>query len=253
MRQPRLFEFRMGERSPETLIVSRANEAAVALLKDWRSWPGGALALVGPAWSGKTHLAMAWALEADARAGQAGASPEAMAELFAEAGGRVWIDNAGDAGDEAGQRDAGQKDAGQKDAGQKDAGLWRLLDLARTRGGAVLLAARTPPAKWPVDVADLKSRLQALPCAHLGEPDEFLIEAVLHRVCREHFIELSQDAARYLAQRLPRTFAAAQSVAIALDAHVRRAARPVTAAEVKRALRLAGEQGQLAPELSEKS
>ena len=119
------------------------------------------------------------------------------------------------------------------------------------RAGAVLLVGRTPPSRWPVHVADLKSRLQALPVAQLGEPDEFLIEAVLRRICREHFIELSQDGARYLAQRLPRTYAAAQAVAAVLDAHVRRAARPVTAMEAKRALRLAQEQGLLASESSE--
>jgi chromosomal replication initiation ATPase DnaA len=221
----------MGERSPETLVVSRANEAAARLLKQWPNWPGGALALVGPAWSGKTHLAMAWALEAGAREGRAEAAPEEAAALFAEASGRIWIDKA--------------------DGARNEAGLWRLLDLARSKGGAVLLISRTPPPRWDIAVADLKSRLQALPIAQLGEPDEFLIEAVLRRICREHFIELSQDGARYLAQRLPRTYAAAQAVAAVLDAHVRRAARPVTAPEAKRALRLAQEQGLLGADDSE--
>jgi chromosomal replication initiation ATPase DnaA len=110
---------------------------------------------------------------------------------------------------------------------------------------------KTPPSRWPVAIPDLKSRLQALPAAQLGEPDEFLIEAILRRICREHFIELSQDGARYLALRLPRTYAAAQAVASVLDANVRRAARPVTAVEAKRALRLAQEQGLLSADDSE--
>jgi chromosomal replication initiation ATPase DnaA len=65
--QPRLFEFSMGERSPDTLVVADANRDAARLLTDWRAWPGGALALIGPKGSGKTHLALAWALEAGAR------------------------------------------------------------------------------------------------------------------------------------------------------------------------------------------
>ena len=71
MSQPRLFEFRMGERSPETLVVTDANRDAARLLTDWRLWPSGALALIGPRGSGKTHLALAWAVEASARGGPA--------------------------------------------------------------------------------------------------------------------------------------------------------------------------------------
>src|SRR5690606_23649180 len=67
MSQPRLFEFRMGERSPSTLVVTEANRDAAKLLTAWRSWPSGALALIGPKGAGKTHLALAWALEAGAR------------------------------------------------------------------------------------------------------------------------------------------------------------------------------------------
>ena len=67
MDQPRLFEFRMGERSPDTLVLAEANADAATLLTGWRNWPGGALALAGPPGSGKTHIALTWALEAGAR------------------------------------------------------------------------------------------------------------------------------------------------------------------------------------------
>lgn len=229
--QPRLFEFRMGERSPETLIVSQANEAAVRLLKTWPTWPGGALALIGPKGSGKTHLALAWALEAGARAVRADAPPEEAAALFHEAEGRVWVDDA--------------------DGARNEAGLWRLLDLARAKGGAALIVGTRPPAQWGAEIPDLRSRLQALPVAQLGEPDEMMMEAVLRRVCREQFIELSEDGARYLARRMPRTFAAVHAVAAALDENVRKAARPVSAAAAKRALQLAAERGAWSAEESD--
>jgi len=44
----------------EDFVVSAANAEAVRLLDAWPNWPGGVLALVGPAGSGKTHLAKAW-------------------------------------------------------------------------------------------------------------------------------------------------------------------------------------------------
>ncbi|HYD88368.1 MAG TPA: chromosomal replication initiator DnaA [Vitreimonas sp.] len=214
--QPRLFEFRMGERSPDTLVVSEANRDAAGLLTDWRSWPGGALALVGPRGAGKTHLALAWALEMGARQLAATLGPDEAAAVFHDAGGRLLIDDADRAPDEA--------------------MLWRVLDMARSQGGAVLLTGATAPAEWPVRLPDLRSRLAALPVARLKEPDEALMEVVLRRICREQFILLSDDAAQYLVRRLPRTFAAAQACAAALDAELVRGAKPVSLTSAKKAL-----------------
>src|SRR5688572_20845095 len=177
MRQQRLFEFRMGERSPDTLVVAEANRDAAKLLTDWKSWPGGALALVGPSGSGKTHLALAWALETGARQLSPTAAPGEAATAFRESAGRLVIDDAHGARDEA--------------------AFWRVLDLAASEAGAVLLVGETPPRNWDVALPDLRSRLAALPVARLKEPDEGLMGVVLRRICREHFIQLSDDAAEY--------------------------------------------------------
>ncbi|GAM99669.1 dnaA regulatory inactivator Hda [alpha proteobacterium U9-1i] len=206
----------MGERSPDTLVVAEANRDAARLLTGWRDWPGGALGLVGPKGAGKTHLALAWAMEVGARQLAANAAPDEGAALFDEAGGRLVIDDAD------GVRDEGM--------------FWRVLDLARSRGGAVLLVGAAPPSQWPVSIPDLRSRLAALPIARLGEPDEALLEVVLTRFCRENFIHLSDDAAKFLARRLPRTFAAARDLVGVIEADLAKPARPVTLPMAKRAL-----------------
>jgi chromosomal replication initiation ATPase DnaA len=216
MRQQRLFEFRMGERSPDTLVVAEANRDAARLLTEWMTWPGGALALVGPAGAGKTHLALAWALEVGARQVTPLAAPDDAAAIFRESGGRLFIDDAHL------ERDEGM--------------FWRVLDLARSQGGAVLLVGSAGPKDWSVTIPDLRSRLAALPVARLGEPDQALMEVVLRRICREQFIQLSDDAARYLAERLPRTFAAAHALAAALDADLVKGAKPVALGAARRAL-----------------
>jgi len=214
--QPRLFEFRMGDHSPDKLVVAEANRDAAKLLTDWRAWPHGALALSGPAGSGKTHLALAWANEVGARQVSPLAAPEDAVAIFREADGRLLIDNAD------GERD--------------EAMFWRVLDLARAQHGAVLLVGVALPTVWAVETPDLRSRLASLPVAKLGEPDEALMDVVLRRICREQFIQLSDDAAKYLVRRLPRTFAAAQAWAAALDEELVRGAKPVTTVIAKRAL-----------------
>jgi chromosomal replication initiation ATPase DnaA len=205
--QGRLFSFRMGERSPDTLVITEANQRAAELLTSWRAWPGGALALTGPPGSGKTHLALAWALEAGAR--QVGpVAPDVAAQAFQEAEGRLLVDDA-------------------DNGAVPEATLWRLLDLARAQDGALLLVGAQAPAAWPAATPDLRSRLAALGVARLEEPDESLMEVVLRRFCREQFIHLSDDAACYVAQRLPRTFAAARAWVEALETGLVRGARPV--------------------------
>ncbi|MGE0830775.1 MAG: DNA replication protein [Hyphomonadaceae bacterium] len=214
--QPRLFEFRMGERAPETHVVTRANQAAVERLEGWRAWPGGALALTGPQGAGKTHLAHVWAAATGARFIDKDFSPEAAAEAFAAAEGRLVVDDA--------------------DRAAEDQTLNRLLDLARWRQGAVLLIGQDAPSRWPRATADLVSRLKALPAARLEEPDEMLLELVLRRLCRERFIELSDKAASYLATHMTRTFASAHALAAELDRSVEKAARPVSVPQAKKAL-----------------
>ena len=206
----------MGERSPDALVVTEANRDAAYLLTHWRTWPGGALALTGPQGSGKSHLALAWALEAGARQVSPLATSDDAAAIFRESGGRLFIDDAHGARDEA--------------------MFWRVLDLARADAGAVLLVGASSPATWPVSLPDLRSRLAALPLARLGEPDQALMEVILRRICREQFIFLSDDAAKFLSRRLPRTFAAAHLVAAALDEDLVRVDRPVTLKAAKNAL-----------------
>lgn len=206
----------MGDRSPDKLVVAEANRDAAKLLTDWRTWPHGALALSGPAGSGKTHLALAWALEVGARQISPQAAAEDAAAIFREADGRLLVDNA--------------------DGELDEAMLWRILDLSRAERGAILLVGVATPSAWVVQTPDLRSRLASLPVAKLGEPDEVLMDVVLRRICREKFIQLSDDAAKYLVRRLPRTFAAAQAWAAALDEELVHGAKPVTTVIAKRAL-----------------
>jgi chromosomal replication initiation ATPase DnaA len=135
--------------------------------------------------------------------------------MFQRAQGRVLVDDA--------------------DQGRDEEDLIRLFDLARSHGGAVLFVALDGPRPWLPRVPDLRSRLAAAPRGLLHEPDPRLLEVVLRRLCRDRFLELSDEAVAYLVARMERSFAAARRLVDALDAGLPRGGRhPIKVATVRR-------------------
>lgn len=190
-------------------IEAPANTAALALIDGWRRWPDGRLALSGPEGAGKTHLAHVFMADSGAAAltaaDAAAADPRAVL-----AAGAVAIED------------------GDRMGAAAEEPLFHLLNLAAERGAAVLLTGRTPPARWPVRLPDLASRLAAVALARLDPPDDALLAAVIDKAFFERGLRVAPDVAAYLAPRIERTFAAAQAVAARLDAEALAQRRPVT-------------------------
>ena len=195
-------------------VVSHCNAAAVRALDAWPAWHGGCLALVGPAGAGKTHLARGWAEQAGA-AVFSGGSP------VADVVGRpvLWEDAERDTDEEA---------------------LFHLINVAPTAGG-LLLTGRTPPASWPARLPDLRSRLNALPVAPLGEPDDEVLSGVLMKLFRERNIRPPDDLLPYLVRRIERSVPQARAVVERLDEEASAGHRPVTRALAREILDDSGE------------
>lgn len=214
--QPRLFSS-SSDFSAATLEIGEANRVAWAMLGRWRDWPNGVLALAGPAGSGKTHMARAWAENVSAPIWD---GRDRALEVFERAGRKLVIDDADRFGDEA--------------------HLALLLDGARAGRGALLLTAEHPPATWPVALSDLHSRLASLAVERVEEPDDELLARVLARLCKARFIKLSDKAASYLLAHMERSFAAAHALAEAIDRVHVRGSRPISIPIAARALRTLG-------------
>ena len=116
----------------EDFIVAEANRDAVAMIDRYPDWPAQAIALFGPAGSGKSHLASVWAARAGARIAGTAALDDAEA---------VAIEDV----------DAGPPDAA------RDALVFGLIE----RGMPLLLTGREPPARWQATLPDLASRYRA--------------------------------------------------------------------------------------------
>ena len=189
----------------EDFIESSSNADAVAQLDRWPDWRGGALALIGPPGSGKTHLAAAWAERAHARTVSGTTDIAGLTELE---GSPILMEDA--------------------DGPQADEVLFHLINMAARPGGGLLLTARTPPAAWPASLPDLRSRLNALPVAQLHEPDDALLTALLEKFFRERNIRPPEDLTPYLLRRIERSARGAREVVAELDEAAGEQHRPIS-------------------------
>ncbi|MDX5361957.1 MAG: hypothetical protein LPL00_10785 [Alphaproteobacteria bacterium] len=195
-------------------VVSAGNAAPVGLIEAWPDWPGRTLALCGPAGCGKSHLANVWADEiGDALRLPLDGLTEARVSRLTGAE-HILIDDAG--------------------VPVEEAALFHLLNLLKSGGGSLLMAARTAPARWKTRLPDLASRLRAVTVAQFDLPDDDLLAALLHKHFRDRQLDVADAVVRFLVPRMIRSGAEAARLAEALDAEALARGQAVT-------VRLAGE------------
>lgn len=182
----------------EDFVVTPANRDAVALMAGWRRWPLGRMALVGPEGAGKTHLAHVFRGESGAEMIDAAALTEADAPRLVAVG-AVVVEN-----------------ADRMDASVESA-LFHLMNLAVAEGAAVLVTGRAPPARWPIGLPDLASRLAALPVAELTPPDEALLAAVVAKLLADRGVGYEPGLPHWLALRIERSFTGVRAAVDRID------------------------------------
>jgi len=179
----------------DDFLSGPSNAAALAYIDSWPDWAANAVALVGPEGSGKSHLAAIWSAAAGARviSGRALADSNLLPSL---ATGALVVEEA---------------------AGADERVLFHLINLAREQEAFLLFTARTPPSVWPVALADLASRLRAMPVITLQALDDTLLRAVIVKLAVDRQLDLDESTVSYLSTHIERSFAAARAAVIALD------------------------------------
>jgi chromosomal replication initiation ATPase DnaA len=194
----------------EDFLEGPSNAAALALIDSWPDWPNRVMTLVGPHSSGKSHLAAIWAEETGARfLSMRSADIEQLPSVLAT-GALVIEDFSAGAFDEA--------------------ALFHLLNLAKQEDAYVLLTAHTPPAGWTIALADLASRLRAIPVVTLSAPDDRLLRAVIVKLFADRQLAVDENLIAYLVARMERSFPAARAAVDRLDREAMRQKRPVNRA-----------------------
>lgn len=194
----------------DNFLEGSANAQALALTDAWPDWPNRVMMLVGPEGSGKSHLASIWADEAGARS--VAAHTLTPANVPGElATGALVVDDL-------------------NPAAFDERALFHLLNLAREDEAYVLMTGRTPPAAFPVELRDLRSRLRAVPVVTLTPPDDQLFRALIVKFCADRQMTVDESLVSYLSTRIERSFAAARRTVEMLDEEALRRGGRVTRA-----------------------
>lgn len=202
----------------EDFWVAPGNQEAVGWIDRWPHWPGHALALFGPPACGKTHLAQVFALKADARILAATDVTEAAVPDLVAGRKALALENG--------------------EAVAEPAALLHLFNAVKEAGGFVLLTSREPPARWPVALADLKSRLAAVPAVRISAPDDAMVEAVLVKLFADRQVTVAPEVIAYLVRHMDRSFAAMRTLVAKADGLALAEKRPVTVPLVKSILEI---------------
>ena len=205
----------------EDFLVSASNAAAVAMVDRWPDWPQQCVIVVGPARSGKSHLANVWRL----KSGAAASLPADQLDVSAV---------------EALQRDKALviEDVDRGMADQKM--LFHLLNLAREHRTHMLLTSARAPGDLEVALPDLRSRLRALPVVRIEQPDADLLRAVLVKLFNDRQLMVEPHVISHVALHMDQSMAAAVQLVDEIDRRALAAHRKVTralAAEVLASVR----------------
>lgn len=196
----------------EDFVVSDSNRDAVAWLDRWPDWPGPALAIYGPPGCGKSHLAHVWQSRSRARFLDAATpdGPPDSTNLILDA------------------------------TAFPEERLFHLYNHVKAAGGSLLILSREAPARWPVSLPDLASRLASIPAIAVAPPDDTLLAAVLAKHFADRQLMVTADVVDHLVRHIERSFAAAADIAAALDSAALAQQRRPTLALAREVLKLFG-------------
>jgi chromosomal replication initiation ATPase DnaA len=209
----------------DDFLVASCNAEAHAWIVAPENWPGPATILVGPAGSGKTHLAHLFARSGGGLLIPAAEVTTETSRPLLESVSALVVEDC----DRPGALD--------------EVALFHLINQARELGRVLLLTARTPPAAWGIRLPDLRSRLLAMPVASIGAPDDSLLAALLVKLFDDRQLRIGEDVVHFLVGRMERSFAACASLVERLDHAALAGHRAITVPLARRILEGGTEDG----------
>lgn len=196
----------------DDFFVTPANAMALAMVEGWPNWAGGKLAIVGPAGSGKTHLAHVWASLSGATILQA--TDVVIADVPALAQSHVVVEDIPSIADSPAAQDA----------------LFHIHNMVLAEGNTLLVTGTGEPKHWGLTLPDLKSRMEGTTTAALSEPDDMLLTVLLAKLFADRQLTPSADTIPYLIKQMDRSYAGARKLVEDLDRASLAQKKPITRA-----------------------
>lgn len=194
-------------------LPDASNAAALEWLGAPANWPGGRLALWGAEGVGKSHLL---AEQAHGEGWRLLQGPALTGVPHPGAAPGIALDDA--------------------DLVPEPAALFHLINACAEARLPLLLAGRAAPARWPVRLPDLVSRLRATTAVQIGEPSDALLRTLLARHFATRQLAVPAHVQDWLLARLPREAGVIADVARRLDQAALAAGGAVTRSLARQAL-----------------
>ena len=188
----------------EDFFLSRCNLNAATVLGNWDNWTFGMMVLVGPKYSGKTHLCSVWAKETNAL--------------------RINVKEVNDKLDHCLRMDfvciedidtiIELEEKRKKDI---EEALFHLINHFVQRGKKALFSAKKMPHHWQLSLKDLESRMLSFNKVSIKEPDDKLILALLLKLFNDRQVKVGHEELKHIALRIDRSFSGMNEFVQLLD------------------------------------
>jgi len=200
----------------EEYFVSTANSLAIRTLDDWTVRPQySGLIIVGPRFSGKTHLASVWMNETGAISLEvSGLNSFDIENLLKEQ--FIVIENL---------NAISQLPKEEKSLIEEK--ILHVYNYLVSNGGKILFTATTFPCEWNIGFKDLLSRLMSLQIAELSLPDDNLLFAIMAKQFVDRQIVVSPKVIDHAMVKMERSFSFAKKLVEELDAEALSISKPI--------------------------
>jgi len=175
-------------------IISESNNNAYSLINKWPDWDSNILLLYGPKSCGKTHLSKIWANNASASFIKA---EDIYSNNFDLARNYI-LDDLEKVNDEPALLH-----------------FYNMVKEANT--GYLVMTASNNPVNIGIRLADLRSRIGAVPSVGISDPDNIILCQMLVKKFAQRQLKVDIEVIKYIVTRMERSFNAVDSIVDILD------------------------------------
>ncbi len=189
----------------EDFIKAPCNAEALDMIDLWPQWPAFAICIYGPENCGKTHLTHIFEETVATKTQNPYRLPRMEAQnitidiihqLFEQNRCLIVENLNSEINEEA---------------------MFHLFNLYRDQGGFILFTSNTAPARLPIKLPDLSSRLKMIPSISINEPDDELLSALIIKLFMDRQITVSRDVINYILVNMHRSFHYAHKLVEEID------------------------------------